>query len=337
VEENILICGVNWLGDSIMSMPAVQLFRKNRPAARLTVLAKAGLVPLWRTHKAIDAVQELRVGLRGTIEAAQAVKSGRFDKAFVFPNSFRSALIPFLAGVPARVGVRGHQRAWMLTEIVRHPAETGRRHQAWEYVDIMGLGDGRMELEPPRLSVPEDSMARWKVRLGADDGRRALIGFLPGAARGPSKRWPDEYFIEAGRQLIEATGCRVVVLGLREETDLCQRIASGMGQAAVNLAGQTPLADLAAVLSLCRLVVGNDSGGTHLAAATGARVVVIFGLTDPGKTGPLGANQRIIIDESVPHSREIASASSEAGECLRAIAPERVWRAALELLSEGGA
>ncbi|MDI6775389.1 MAG: lipopolysaccharide heptosyltransferase II [Verrucomicrobiota bacterium] len=335
MAENILIVGTNWLGDSIMSMPAIQMLKRQAPEIRLALLARPDLAPLWRLHQSVDSVLACPPGARDTLTAAWRIRNARFDRAVVFPNSFRSALIPFLAGVPVRIGAPGHWRSWLLTRTVPAQPSEGQRHQAWEYVAILGLSGASDSLPAPQIAVGE-SDARRAAELvnGERDAQR--IGLLPGAARGPSKQWPAEHFIGAGRWLAAETGRRILVFGTRQEARLCERIAAEIGRSAISLAGDLSLEGLAAALKLCRIVIGNDSGGIHLAAAVGVKVVAIFGLTDPDRTGPLGAGHRIVTAGGVTHCRDISRDSAQARERLRGIAPERVCRAARELLDDGG-
>jgi len=329
--DNILICGPNWLGDSVMSIPAVRSYKLANSSCRITMLVKRYLAPLWRMHWSVDRIMEFRENFTGTLATARTVKGMEFDSAFVFPNSFRSALIPFVARVPTRAGLAGHQRAWMLTNVVTPRGDMQHRHQSWEYLDIMGLSDGCGEPDPPRLSVSAEIVAKAGGRLsGSADA--ALVGLMPGAEYGPSKRWPPQYFIKVGRDLAKVGGCRIVVFGRAKETDVCSKVSEGIAGGTVNLAGQTSLAELTALLSLCRVVIANDSGGMHLAAAAGSQVVGIFGMTDPAKTGPMGTGHRLICLEGVHRSRDIRCDSREAMESLRSIEPARVFRAAMELL-----
>ena len=323
----VLICGTNWLGDSVMSMPALQLFKKAFPDSRITMLCKPALTGLWAMHACVDEVVPLGPGTGGTFAAVGAVRRGGFDKAFVFPNSFRAALIPFLAGVPVRRGAAGHQRRWLLSDVAVLPTTSGSTHQAWEYLAIMGITAG--ELDMPVLKISPDAAGKADELLGAVKNS-GWYGLMPGAARGSSKRWPVEHFVEVGTRLAEATGCGVAVLGAPSEFGLCADVAGDIGACAANLAGKTGLPELAAVLSRCRAVVTNDSGGMHLASATGTKVVAVFGITDHAKTGPLGRNCRIIFDEGVERSRDVARVSSQAEQSLRAIKPDRVIRAVID-------
>ena len=337
-SSDTLICGPNWLGDSIMSIPAIALLKRQAGVERIVVAVKRGVAPLWEMVPCVDEVLAFESSLRGTFQAAGAVRRRGTMQAFVLPNSLRSATIPFLAHVPRRVGVRGHQRAWMLTDVVPVVEEPGRVHQSWEYVRILGVSDavpeatGHAGLTPelPALDVPTAARERAFAMLGT--GEDALVALLPGAARGSSKRWPSQHFEALGRMLAK-DGFRPVVCGAPAEAELGAAVAGGIGAPAVNLAGRTTLMELAALLALSRAVVSNDSGGMHLATAVGTPVVAVFGLTDPTKTGPMGTAHRVVAAEGVVHARDIERHSRLASEALLRIEPSRVYEAASTVLA----
>jgi heptosyltransferase-2 len=161
-----------------------------------------------------------------------------------------------------------------------------------------------------------------------------VAGFFPGAARGPAKRWPSEAFVDLGRRLLASQACRILVLGGRQDRAVCGQVAEGIGRGAVNTAGETPLALLAGFLRLCRVVVANDSGGMHLAAAVGARVVGLFGATDPSKTAPLGAGHRVIAARGVAHSRAVPRDADWARKAMASITVDEVYTAAVDVLED---
>lgn len=331
MRQKYLICGTNWLGDSVMSMPAVQMLKGFEPDCSICMLVRPPLVPLWRMQGAVDDVLEWQKTLMDTV---RLVRARRFDKAFVFPNSFRSALPPFLARIPERVGMRGHWRAWMLSSVASGEPVFGGPHQAWEYVSILGMERRCRDLDAPALTIVETVVASAMAKIGDVATHNGWVGLLPGAARGSAKRWPPEYFTQVGRQLAAAVKCRIMVLGSRQESELCANIAAGIGGMAVCLAGETSIPELAALLRLCRTVICNDSGGMHLAAAVGTPVVAVFGLTDPVATGPLGSGHRILTPVGVQGSRDIARTSVSAERRLASITPEEAYTAALDLLDE---
>jgi heptosyltransferase-2 len=331
MSGNILICGTNWLGDSIMSMPAVQVLKESSSSSRLTMLVKSKLRPLWDMHSCIDNVIDYESSAGGTLKVVKLLKERKFDRAYIFPNSFRSALIPFLAGIPIRIGFTGHHRKFMLTG-ARVPAEdAGHLHQAWEYFQIMELDNYKPDLEAANITVPLEATKK-AGEMVSGFGKRRIVGMFPGAARGVSKRWPVECFAEVGRKLVGSNNCKVLVFGTDSERDLCQDLVDKIGEESINLAGKTSFQDLAAMLSLCSFVVTNDSGGMHLAAAVGTKVIAIFGITSFEKTGPLGKGHCVIKAEDAESSRAIKPESKEADKALSSISPDRVYKAALELI-----
>ncbi|MFH0953798.1 MAG: lipopolysaccharide heptosyltransferase II [Verrucomicrobiota bacterium] len=329
--ERVLVCGVNWIGDTVMSMPALQAYRKANPSARITLLVKPGLLPLWKLHAAPDQLLTLEGGWSGTLRTVRALRTEKFARAFVLPHSFRSALVPWLARIPLRIGMPGHWRDAMLTQVIRPRDVPGRRHQAYEYLDLMVPDAAQADLELPQIKVPEAAEAAARERLAAVPAPR--VGVIPGAARGPSKQWPAEHFAELGRLLAGQRGCGLVVLGITREADLCGDIARRIGPAAVNLAGRTSLPEWIALLRACDLIVANDSGGMHLAAAVGTPVVALYGITDPAKTGPIGRICRVLQNSEV-RARDISRDSPAARKSLASIHPEQVYRAALDCLEQ---
>jgi heptosyltransferase-2 len=328
-NDLVLICGANWLGDSIMTMPAIQSYRRLNPGVVVVLLVKPNMAPLWDLHPGIDRVLVCVSSIPGTFRAAAAVRRVGCRAAYILPNSFRSTLIPFLAGVPERIGADGHQRSWMLTRRIRHDAADTDTHQALEYYAILGVS-GAGAIESPKLVISPELDRCVRMRFGLESGV-PYVALMPGAARGPSKRWPSERFMAVGRSLA-AQGASVLVLGSPSEVALCEPVARGVGCPC--LAGKTTLKELAAVLSLCAVSVTNDSGGMHLASAVGSRVVAVYGVTDARKTGPLGDGHRVLQAPDVCRSRDVARDSVEACRALRAVSADDVSAAAQACLSQ---
>ena len=337
-ERNILICGANWLGDSVMSMPAIDFFKERLPSCRITMLAVEALAELWDMHSCIDRVIPRKPDTAGMLEAIRHVKSADFNSAFLFPNSTRSALIPFLAGVKGIRGMRGSYRSWLLDEIAPPRLSARYAHQSWEYFDIMGLNGTDFEQRGglPRIRPlnPPEEKTEWARKITQWNNSQPLTALIPGAARGPSKQWPPEHFAQLGELIAEHLSSKIVILGSPKEMELCAQVAGGIKAGTINLAGETSLTELTAVLSLCRTAVTNDSGGMHLASAAGTGVVAVYGLTDPDKTGPLGDACRVVCGKNVGCSRDIPRRSAEAMESLRSITPEKVFESVCGLQEE---
>ncbi len=331
-----LVYAPNWLGDAVMAMPAVQRWRAGHPGARLTVLTKKGNAGLWRMHPAVDDVLVLEPGTRGTFHTAAEVRRRGFDEAILLPNSFRSALIAWWAGVRRRRGVATHGRSLLLTDRVALSEVPGDRHQSRETAPILVPAwrrDGTDTLPPPEIAVPDDVRRDVSGRFGLD-GAEWRLGVIPGAARGASKRWP--HFAEAAAMFARRKGGNGIVLamGTPGEAALCDEVvaaASAAGARAVSAAGKTGMEEFAALLSLCDVVLCNDSGGMHLAAAVGAGVVAVFGLTDWTRTGPLGARAVAVHRPEVEGRRAIARESAEAAAVLASIPPEWIVDEAMRI------
>ena len=326
-----LIIGVNWLGDSLMTMPAIQVWRRAHPDARLVMLVKPKLKALWTLHPAVDEVWELPPGGRALAAMVRTARARTFETAFVLPHSFRSALVPFLARVPRRIGPPGHGRDWMLTQVVPSRPGAEREHQCHEYMAILGVEGGN---DAPCLRLTPELKAHARALLGASGTNRQSpdwIAVMPGAAYGPAKRWPAERFATVGRLLKDRLKCNMVTLGSAEERSLCEAVARGAGPGSLNLAGQTTLPELSAVLAQCVLALANDSGGMHLATAMDIPVVAVFGITDPARTGPMGTAARVLQDSTL-RSRDIRRDAPEARASLLRITPEQVAEAAMELV-----
>lgn len=324
-QDKVLVCAPNWLGDSVIALSALQTFRRRHPQTRVTVLVRQRWIPLWRMHDVPEETVGYERGGFATWRVGWRLR-GQFGRAFVLPNSFRAAWIAFLTRAPERIGLPGHRPPGLLTRTVHPPPGV---HQVREFRTILGVEQPTEEPERPRLRVPSSAREEAASILRAH-GSGPWVGLMPGAARGPSKRWPEQRFVETGRSLTRAEPWHLVILGTGDEADLCDRIAAAIGPRAMSLAGRTSLEQFAAVLAMCAAVVGNDSGGVHLASAVGTPVVVVFGLTDPGKTHPLGPGHRVVTAPGVCGCRDIARRSAKAEAVLRAIPAQAVVEAVLE-------
>jgi heptosyltransferase-2 len=305
-----LVRGVNWLGDAIMTTPALMRLREARPNAHIALLTPVKLAELWQHYPAVDEVIAIERG-DTLVCVAKRIRRGRFDTAVLFPNSPRAALEAFLARVPVRVGVARPWRTWTLTKVVpgskaltarRSAAEVQRlirddpskprdsfrpgAHQVHDYLTIVGMLGGNTTPIAPAIHVTEAEVSAILSGFGANPGK-ALLGLNPGAEYGPAKRWPEESFVEAARRLTAQTDCHWWIFGGAGDVHIAGRIAAAIGQGrAQSLAGKTSLRELCAAMKACSVVLTNDTGPMHLAAAVGTPVVVPFGSTSPELTGP---------------------------------------------------
>jgi lipopolysaccharide heptosyltransferase II len=283
----IVVRSSNWLGDAVMSMPAVRAIKEGRPDAHVTLLTSAKLADFWQSVPGVDEV--LSFTSEETIFDVARKLRGKFEVAIVLPNSFRTGLEAWLAGIPRRVGYPGHRRAWLLNQVLKPKKSKKSKpqrpaHQAEHYLAIAAfVGAGRAELTQPTSR---------HVRA---EGERIRLGVCPGAEYGPAKRWLPERFAEVMRTIHAQTGCEWVIFGVEKDRPVADTIIRECGEIpCVDLVGKTTLTQLIEELRRCTLLLTNDTGTMHLAASLGVPVVAIFGSTEPALTGPVGANHTVI-------------------------------------------
>jgi heptosyltransferase-2 len=294
-----LVVTPGWVGDIVMCQSLLKTLRAGEPAARLDVLAPEWARPLLERMPEIDAVIALPVGhgeLRplAQLRVAREVRGRRYQRAIVTRRSFKAALVPFLAGIPVRTGIRGEARFGLINDVREvdgssHPSAVVR-------LAVLGMEPGARP-RPEDVPWPElrsdHERAKELERTLQLGGEGVPIGLAPGAAFGPAKRWPQGRWEALARELT-ARGYRVWVFGARGEAGEGAAIAEAAGAGAVSLCGRTTLADVVDLMSRCDVVVSNDSGLMHVAAASGPRVVALFGSTSPENTPPLQAGADVL-------------------------------------------
>ncbi len=279
----ILIRSSNWLGDAVMSVPAVRAIKQGRPDAHVTVLAPEKLAPIWKLIPEVDEV--LSLPNKSLFMAMRLIRNRpRFDVAILFPNSLRSALEVLF--VPRKAGYRGHTRAWLLNQVVREPRRPGPpEHHALRFLRIADDCGADADLSRlPKLSSPQASNLKLQTSLG----------LCPGAEYGPAKRWLPERFADVADSISNGSKAKWILLGTKNDAAVGETIAAKLGEKCVNRIGQTTLEELISELRNCRALLTNDTGTMHLAALLGVPVVAIFGSTEPQLTGPLGENHLIV-------------------------------------------
>jgi heptosyltransferase-2 len=327
--SRLLVRAPNWLGDVMLSLAAVRDLRRSFPAARVEVLARGSVAELYRAVPEVDAVRESR-GHRQDVSAIR----GAFDAAVVLPNSFGSALAVWRAGIPERWGFATDGRGLLLTRGPRVPANARGRSQVYYYRAMLdGVGIDTSVPADTSLRCPEEWGARGAVLLG-DEG--PWLGLNPGAAFGTAKRWLPERYAAAAELVSRRTGAQVAILGGPAERPLGEAIAAGMRSPARVLCGETTLPDLVGVLSRLRLLVTNDSGPMHVAAALGVPQVAVFGSTDWRETAPVSDRARLL-REPVECAPCLLRECPIDHRCMKRVTVDRVAEAAVDLMSAGGA
>lgn len=370
--EKILVRGVNWLGDAVMTTPALMRLREAKPSAHITLLTHAKLADLWRHHPAVDSVVAFESG-ESVFAVGRRLREASCSAAIVLPNSPRSALEVFLARIPRRIGLARPWRRLLLTDSV--PALAGIRkmrkrskqeildlnaqddaaaggrstsdytatdHQMRHYLHLVSALGANPEPVPPRLEVTPEEVQEVKTRFGfpAAGGVR-LFGLNAGAEYGPAKRWPRERFVAAAVELQRRTNCHWWILGGKADEPLARGLASEIQAAKAGgpdsikcLAGQTSLRELCAALKACDVVLTNDTGPMHVAAAVGTPVVVPFGSTSPELTGPglPGDSRHRFIKANVPCAPCFLRECPIDFRCMNGISVETVAKAVLEAI-----
>jgi len=298
--ERVLLRAPNWLGDCVMAVPSMKMFRDMFPASRITVAATEPLGALFRMQSWCDDTAVIR--LRGPLaryRSSRALAESRCDMAVLYPNSAASALETVLARVPVRVGYARGMRRVFLTHPVRADREILRLHHVLYYVRLARAVAERDPAPPPaerppcpvvEVTAEMEERAGRLIRdlLGEEAARRAPVVAAPGAAYGSAKAWPAANVTAFASLVKRRTGLPLVLVGSAADGEVCARIERDSGGAAVSLCGRTGVGELAGVLSRARGYAGNDSGASHLAAALGIPAVTVFGPTDPERTRPLG-------------------------------------------------
>ncbi|MBI1747989.1 MAG: lipopolysaccharide heptosyltransferase II [Acidobacteria bacterium] len=307
--HRILVRGTNWVGDSVMTIPALRALRRRFAEAEITLMVRPWVSDLFIGASFIDRVllydkNGPHKGLRGLGCAVSMVRTKRFDMAILFQNALEAALIVHLAGIPQRVGYATDGRGWLLTHKAGFAPALRGRHQIYYYLGILS-GSGLVE-SPPwlaanftpdiSLAVTDEELKRVDIllgELGVDPSKR-LVGLNPGAYFGPAKRWTSDRYAALADCMIRDAHAEIVIFGSAGERRIAEEISSQMHYQPKSLAGRTTLRDLMAVLRRCRLLITNDSGPMHLAAALNVPQLAIFGSTDPGATGPYSTNATVI-------------------------------------------
>ena len=350
---------MNWLGDAVMTTPALLRLREKFPAAHIALLTPEKLRELWVRHPAVDEIIAFAPG-ENIFAVGKKLRAGNFDLALVLPNSPRSALEVFLAGIPQRLGCARPWRSFFLTQAVppcpdavkmrkrsvgeikaliagkAKPKTQNSKpaHQIHEYLHLAAALGASAEPLPPRLFVTPEEIAAAKRKFGLENVDGPVIGLNPGAEYGPAKRWPVKKFIAVAQEIQKRTNCFWLLFGGKGDVELAACIAAETRNSKLktqNLAGQTSLRELMALLKFCRILLTNDTGPMHVAAALGTPVVVPFGSTSPELTGPglAGDTRHQLLKSDVPCSPCFLRECPIDFRCMNDISNERVVAAVL--------
>lgn len=366
--QRILVRGVNWLGDAVMTTPALLRLRERFPSAHISLLTHAKIAGLWEQQSWLNEVITFTAA-DSLWSVAQKLRGQNFDLGLILPNSTRTALELWLGGVKHRVGYGGRARNIFLNQVVpkpvgmvpmrkrsveeikgliagkpdTEPKPTFKDHQLHHYLHLVGALGAKTEMLAPKIEVEDAERKAVLQKYGIPVEGTLLIGLNPGAEYGPAKRWSAENFIQVASAVGKDRQVQWLVFGGKGDVALAEQIATGVASAAqnisnqpqpINLAGRTSLRELAVLLSACRAVLTNDTGPMHVAAAAGTHVLAVFGSTSPELTMPgLPAGQGVtILRGGVPCQPCFLRECPIDSRCLQAVTIEQVKMALLKVL-----
>ena len=289
----ILIIAPNWIGDAVMAEPLISQLKKNNPDSQIDVLATPWVASIMKAIPAVDQIitADFQHGSlqwqERKVLAKQLVLSA-YTHAYVLPNSFKSALIPWLAKIPQRIGYQGEMRWGLINEALKNPSRSHRPSMSSHYFALSG--NTFSEVPQPHLSLPDVIITESQQALQKIQAHQHLFVLCPGAEYGPAKQWPIEHFGQLAKNIIETKeNSLVLILGSKKEFSIGSDIArmSTYPDKVINWCGQTSLEDAMAAISNAHTVISNDSGLMHIAAAFRRPQVAIFGSSDPRHTPPL--------------------------------------------------
>ncbi|MGH9872561.1 MAG: lipopolysaccharide heptosyltransferase II [Pyrinomonadaceae bacterium] len=341
--DRIVVRGTNWVGDAVMTIPALRQLRRLFPKAQITLATRSWAEGLFADADFLDDLQVHEgSGLRSVVQQVRQWRKRNFDLAILLPNSLETALVASLARVPLRIGYATDGRQALLTHPLALPEWRESKHEVFYYLKIVAelewlinqqqtfldmQPDGSLEVNEARKSVARDFL---RAR-GVDEGK-PLVALCPGSINSRAKRWPTERYAELADRLIDESGAQVLLIGSSAEAEVSLEVSRQMRNQPLMLTGQTDLAELVATLSLVDLLVTNDTGPAHIASALGRPTLVIFGPTNPLTTRPFSPFGEIVREPPDCAPCMLRDCPID-HRCMTAITPAGVFERARELLS----
>jgi heptosyltransferase-2 len=332
--RRVLIRGTNWIGDVVMTLPAIAAVRQTWPRAQIFVLAKPWVADVYRLSPDVDRIIPFEepgrhAGIRGNWRLAGELRTYGFDCAILLQNAIEAAILARLAGIPLRAGYNSDGRGPLLTHSVRRTPAIRSVHQIDYYREMVrALGcttAGRnVQLQPGKDS--DKTVQRLIGRFGIGE-KNLLIGIAPGAAYGPAKKWFPERFAAVADRLTEATGAQAILFGSNDDRQSTADVAKNARHRLIDIAGKTSLQEAMTLIARCALFLSNDSGLMHVAGALGIPTIAIFGSTNPATTSPVG-EKSVVIHHPVACSPCLQPVCPTDFRCMDAIGIDEVYAAA---------
>ena len=299
----IVVRGTNWVGDAVMTIPALRELRRIFPEAAITLHTRSWARGIFDDADFIDKIltfEPEKSVIKTVFAQAKVLRNERFDLAVLLPNSFESALAARLGNVKKRFGYARDARSFLLTGAVEIPAWKTEKHEVFYYLNLIAeieneyFGTNTVSENEPRfnltVSAERKSRARKILEENGVDSSKNLIAFCPGSTNSRAKRWQTTSYAALNDRIQNELSANVILIGADNESDVSNEVAAKSNIKPLILTGKTDLAQATAILSLCDLLVSNDTGPAHIAAALDTKTVVIFGPTNPLTTQPWNAS-----------------------------------------------
>jgi heptosyltransferase-2 len=337
MADNILIRGANWVGDAVMTMPAIKAIRHAHPDASISLLVKPWVAPLFDKSSDINDIiiyEERHKGVAGKLALSRQLKRRNFIRAFLLQNAFDAALIAFLARIPERIGYGRDLRSVLLTKAVPYHGEDRKMHHIEYFLELLRRAGIDAPYSVPRIELSQEEKLAAREKLSSL--KRPVVGINPGAQFGPAKQWRPERFSALIDRIVNDLDGSAVVFGGPAETALAEDI---IGKTAVSsdrvmsMAGQTSLRELIGLIPECDAQVTTDSGPMHIGYATRTPLVAIFGSTEPDLTGPVGQGCWVIRHKTAcSPCFERECTEKEAMACMDAVTVDEVFESLKDIL-----
>jgi heptosyltransferase-2 len=305
--NSILVRGTNWVGDAVMSVPALRELRRIFPDARISLHTRGWARGIFEDAEFIDEIltfEKTKSKIKDSFAQSSLLRKRNFDLAVLFPNSFESALVAKLSGVARRFGYAKEGRSFLLTDAIEIPAWKNRRHEVYYYLNLIAeieksfFQTETVSAAAPQINLPvsaerREAAKKLLIEIGSDPTKKT-VALGVGSTNSAAKRWHAESFAELNDRLQIELGANVVLVGASDETDMSQTVFDRSAKKPFVLTGKTSLAEAVAVLSAVDLLVSNDMGLAHIAPAVGTKTLVIFGPTNEKTTRPFSENAHTI-------------------------------------------
>ena len=336
--QRILIRGTNWIGDAVMTLPAVSAVRATYPQARLAILAKRPVTEIYRLFSRADEIIPYEAKFDnplGVFRLATALRKKNFDAAILLQNAIEAAIMSVAAGIRVRSGFNTDRRGFLLTHPVVRNEEIRKVHQIDYYLEMvkaLGCAPVNRTMHLETFISPAAANETAAKYLPGEDAR--FIGLAPGATYGPAKRWLPERFAAVADRLGAELGARVILFGSKDDRETTDSVQKYARSAMVNLAGISSMRETIHLISRCRIFISNDSGLMHVAGALNIPTVAIFGSTNPVTTSPPG-EKTLLVRKPVECSPCLKRSCPTDFRCMTSITADDVYEAAHRLLAKG--